>query len=77
MVYTETQIKEIVERLDQYEKIVKKMQLEIAKRDKRKLRTYVSRKTQKREECIIHLSFAGLSKALSLPSDNESKVLPS
>lgn len=66
MLYTETQIKEIVERLDQYEKIVKKMQLEFAKKDKRKLRNYVSRKPQKREECIIHLSFSGLNKAISL-----------
>ena len=71
MVYTEAQIKEIVERLDQYEKIVKKMQLEFAKQEKRKLRNYVSRKTQKREECIIHLSFAGLNRVIPSKQSKE------
>lgn len=74
MVYPENQIKDIVERLDQYEKVIKKIQSEFANQKKRRLRNYDSRKPQKREECIIHLSFAGLNKSLSLPVDNESKV---
>ena len=75
MVYTETQIKEIVERLDQYEKIVKEIQLEFTKIGKRKRRNFVNRKVQKREECIIHLSFAGLNRVIPLKDSSDKIVI--
>lgn len=52
---TQIQIKGIIERLDLYEKMLQEILLNTSKVKGKK-------KIQKKEECTIHLSFAGLSR---------------
>lgn len=66
MKYTDKQIKEMVEKISSYERTINRMLLKFHKIEKQKKKEIVH------EECIIHLSFSGLNKAISLKSDKDS-----
>jgi hypothetical protein len=60
MKYTEKEIQEMVKKLSSYERIINRMLLKFHNMEKKKMKEPVY------EECIIHLSFSGLNKAMSL-----------
>lgn len=70
MRYTEKQIKEIIERLNQYESTINTLLLKLNEIEGKRRRK-VDNKKVVQDECIIHLSFSGLNRSLSL-KDRES-----
>lgn len=60
MKYTEKEIQEMVKKLSSYERIINRMLLKFHDIEKKKMKGPLY------EECIIHLSFSGLNRAMSL-----------
>jgi NAD kinase len=66
MKYTEKEIQEMVKKLSSYERIINRMLLKFHKMERKKM------KEPFYEECVIHLSFSGLNKVMSLKDDDKS-----
>lgn len=69
MEYTDKEIKEMIDKIHSYERIIDRMLLKFHRMEKAKKNKVIH------EECIIHLSFSGLNKACSL-QDSEPKESP-
>ena len=63
MKYTQKQIKEMMKKISSYERVINRMLLKFHNIEKKKMKEVMH------EECIIHLSFSGLNKAVSLKDE--------
>ncbi len=70
MAYSKIEMVQLKERLDIYEKALASMLVKFNRLEKRK----VKRKRKVEDDCIIHLSFSGLNRAMSIKDSKDEFV---